>query len=205
MSCFSRFSLLTIFCAFSLFLAGCATETSQTVAPQQVTAAKTSYSGPRSTVAVGKFDNRSSFMRGLFSDGVDRLGGQAKTILITHMQQANRFKVVDRDNMGEISQEAKFKGKTQKISGADFVITGDVTEFGRKEVGDQQLFGILGRGKTQIAYSKVSLNVVDAVGCLVHSSKNSFCMSVTVTCVFTYTRALITSPSVVTKSISFLL
>ena len=79
------------------------------------------------------------------------------------MQQANRFKVVDRDNMGEISQEAKFKGKTQKISGADFVITGDVTEFGRKEVGDQQLFGILGRGKTQIAYSKVSLNVVDAV------------------------------------------
>lgn len=163
MSRFSRFSLLTLFCALSLFLTGCATETSQTVAPQQVTAAKTSYSGPRSTVAVGKFDNRSSFMRGLFSDGVDRLGGQAKTILITHMQQANRFKVVDRDNMGEISQEAKFKGKTQKISGADFVITGDVTEFGRKEVGDQQLFGILGRGKTQIAYSKVSLNVVDAV------------------------------------------
>jgi curli biogenesis system outer membrane secretion channel CsgG len=86
-------------------------------------------------------------MRGLFSDGVDRLGGQAKTILITHMQQANRFKVVDRDNMGEISQEAKFQGKSQKISGADFVITGDVTEFGRKEVGDQQLF----------------VNVVDAV------------------------------------------
>jgi curli biogenesis system outer membrane secretion channel CsgG len=102
-------------------------------------------------------------MRGLFSDGVDRLGGQAKTILITHMQQANRFIVVDRDNMGEISQEARFKGKAQNISGADFVITGDVTEFGRKEVGDQQLFGILGRGKTQIAYSKVSLNVVDAV------------------------------------------
>jgi curli biogenesis system outer membrane secretion channel CsgG len=65
--------------------------------------------------------------------------------------------------MGEISQEARFKGKTQNISGADFVITGDVTEFGRKEVGDQQLFGILGRGKTQTAYSKVSLNVVDSL------------------------------------------
>jgi curli biogenesis system outer membrane secretion channel CsgG len=162
-----RFSIhsfyLTAVCTLALFLSGCATETSQTVVPQQVTSAKTSYNGPRSTLAVGKFDNRSSFMRGLFSDGVDRLGGQAKTILITHMQQANRFKVVDRDNMGEISQEAKFQGKTQKISGADFVITGDVTEFGRKEVGDQQLFGILGRGKTQIAHSKVSLNVVDAV------------------------------------------
>jgi curli biogenesis system outer membrane secretion channel CsgG len=30
-------------------------------------------------------------------------------------------------------------------------------------VGDQQLFGILGRGKTQIAYAKVTLNIVDAV------------------------------------------
>ena len=143
-----------------LVFVGCATETSQTVAPQQVQTAKTPYNGAKSTLAVGKFDNRSSFMRGLFSDGVDRLGGQAKTILITHLQQANRFTVVDRDNMGEISQEAQFKGQVQKIKGADFVITGDVTEFGRKETGDQQLFGILGRGKTQVAYAKVSLNVV---------------------------------------------
>ena len=155
--------LLCIFFYIPLHFIGCATESSQSIAPQQVPSAKTAYGGTKSTVAVGKFDNRSSFMRGLFSDGVDRLGGQAKTILITHMQQANRFIVVDRDNMGEISQEARFKGKAQNISGADFVITGDVTEFGRKEVGDQQLFGILGRGKTQIAYSKVSLNVVDAV------------------------------------------
>jgi len=146
-----------------LFIFGCATESSQTIVPQKVNQANTIYQGAKSTIAVGKFDNRSSFMRGLFSDGVDRLGGQAKTILITHLQQSNRFKVVDRDNMGEISQEARFKGKTQNISGADFVITGDVTEFGRKEVGDQQLFGILGRGKTQTAYSKVSLNVVDSL------------------------------------------
>ena len=41
------------------------------------------------------------------------------------------------------------------------MITGDVTEFGRKEVGDHQLFGILGRGKSQIAYAKVNLNVVN--------------------------------------------
>jgi curli biogenesis system outer membrane secretion channel CsgG len=36
-----------------------------------------------------------------------------------------------------------------------------VSEFGRKEVSDYQLYGILGRGKTQVAYSKVSLNIVD--------------------------------------------
>lgn len=146
-----------------LGVVGCATETSQSVAVAQVKSASTAYSGPRSPLVVGKFDNRSSFMRGLFSDGVDRLGGQSKTILITHLQQSNRFSVMDRDNMAEIKQEAAFKGKAQSLKGADFVVTGDVTEFGRKETGDQQLFGILGRGKTQIAYAKVTLNVVDAL------------------------------------------
>jgi curli biogenesis system outer membrane secretion channel CsgG len=112
-------------------------------------------------VSVGKFDNRSTYMRGIFSDGVDRLGSQAKTVLVTSLQQTGRFNVLDRDNLGEIQQEAGFANKTLHIKGADFVVTGDVTEFGRKEVGDQQLFGILGRGKQQVAYAKVSLNVVN--------------------------------------------
>lgn len=150
-------------CLFlSILLAGCATESSHTVSIPQVNSANTTYSGTKSTLVVGKFDNRSSFMRGLFSDGVDRLGGQAKTILITHLQQSNRFSVMDRDNMKESEFESGLTGKKQKLKGADYVITGDVTEFGRKEVGDHQLFGLLGRGKTQIAYSKVSLNVVNA-------------------------------------------
>ena len=142
-------------------LAGCATETSKAVAVQQVESVNRPYSGQRTPIAVGKFDNRSSYMRGIFSDGVDRLGGQAKTILITHLQQTNRFNVLDRDNMGEIQQEATIKGMAQKLKGADFVVTGDVTEFGRKETGDHQLFGILGRGKTQVAYAKVNLNIVN--------------------------------------------
>ncbi len=90
-------------------------------------------------------------MRGLFSDGVDRLGSQAKTILITHLQQTNRFTVLDRENLAEARQEAGIKQQALKLKGADYIVTGDVTEFGRKEVGDHQLFGILGRGKQQVA------------------------------------------------------
>ena len=146
-----------------MLLASCATETSTTVAPKQVTSAATPYSGPKNPISVGKFDNRSTFLRGLFSDGVDRLGSQAKTILVTHLQQSNRFVVLDRENMTEIQQEAKLRNKDQKLQGAQFVLTGDVTEFGRKETGDQQLFGILGRGKTQVAYSKVSINIVNVL------------------------------------------
>lgn len=142
-------------------LMGCATETNRVVETHQVESAARPYSGPKSTVVVGKFDNRSSFMRGIFSDGIDRLGGQAKTILITHLQQTGRFSVVDRDNLDEIKREAAFKGQEQKIKGADYALTGDITEFGRKEVGDEQLFGIVGQGRKQVAYAKVSLYVVD--------------------------------------------
>jgi len=153
----------TILLAFAATaaLAGCATETSQALQVSTVASAARPYTGPRTLVAVGKFDNRSSFMRGVFSDGVDRLGSQAKTILISHLQQTNRFNVLDRDNMAELQQEAGFKKQGQNIKGADFVVTGDVTEFGRKEVGDHQLFGLAGRGKTQVAYAKVTLNVVN--------------------------------------------
>ncbi|MBP0591355.1 CsgG/HfaB family protein [Paraburkholderia sp. LEh10] len=142
-------------------LSGCATESSRTLPTPQVSSAAVPYAGKRVPIAVGKFDNRSSYMRGIFSDGIDRVGSQAKTILVTTLQQSQRFSVLERDNLGEIRQEAAIANKTQKLKGANYVITGDVTEFGRKEVGDQQLFGILGRGKSQVAYAKVSLNIVD--------------------------------------------
>ena len=158
----SIFALTTVFCVI-FGMVGCATESHKTVEVHKPAAAATVYNGPKNTLVVGKFDNRSSYMRGLFSDGVDRLGGQAKTILIGHLQETGRFKVMDRDNMDEIAREAKLKGQDQALKGADFAITGDVVEFGRKEVGDQQLFGILGSGKKQVAYSKVTLNVVDVI------------------------------------------
>jgi len=119
--------------------------------------------GVRLPVSVGKFDNRSSFMSGVFPDGVDRLGRQAKTTLISHLQQSQRFAVQDRDNLAEIGREAKLQGAAQTLRGASYVVTGDISEFGRKEVGDQQLFGLLGRGKSQIAYAKITLNIVNSL------------------------------------------
>lgn len=144
-------------------LTGCATESHQAIRPETVASAGTQYTGVKSTLAVGQFDNHSPYLRGIFSDGVDRLGSQAKSILITHLQQTGRFTVVDRDNMAEITKEAGIQGQQLKLKGANYVLTGEVSEFGRKEVGDTELFGILGSGKKQVAYSKVNLNVVDVI------------------------------------------
>ena len=142
-------------------ISGCANTTSKVIETPTVASYNTTYSGEKSKLVVGNFVNRSSFQNGIFSTGQDRLGNQAKTTLMSHLQQTNRFSVLDRDNMKALAEEAKHAGATQSIVGAKFVITGDVTEFGRKAIGDKQLFGLLGKGKSQIAYAKVTLNVVD--------------------------------------------
>jgi curli biogenesis system outer membrane secretion channel CsgG len=155
--------LKSVTCSALLIATGCATESHKAVQVEKSESAKTAsnYRGPRSPIMVGKFDNRSGFMRGVFSDGPDKLASQAKTVLISHLQQTKRFSVLDRDNMEESANESKISGKKQKIKGADYAINGDITEFGRKETGDRQLFGIVGSGKSQVAYSKVTLNVID--------------------------------------------
>ena len=55
-------------------VAGGATESNRTIEPKKVESAGTVYTGPKSTLAVGNFENRTDYMRGLFSDGADRLG-----------------------------------------------------------------------------------------------------------------------------------
>ena len=165
--------LLLVF-SLATLISACATESHRAVEPVKVESYRSNYTGERTTLVVGNFQNRSNYMNGLFSSDVDQLGNQAKTILKTHLQQTNRFNLVDRENMDTLQQEAKLAGIEQKISGARYVLSGSVTEFGRKEVGDRQLFGILGRGKEQVAYAKVSLTVVDVTtSAIVYSTQGA--------------------------------
>ncbi len=158
-----RLILNSLLVLMSILAMSCASESNQAVKVDQSKSETTSsnYQGTKHPIMVGKFDNRSGFMRGIFVDGPDRLSSQAKSVLIGHLQRTGRFTVLDRDNMDEIAGEAKISKKQQALKGADFTITGDISEFGRKETGDRQLWGVLGSGKKQLAYSKVVLNVVD--------------------------------------------
>lgn len=145
----------------AMLITGCATESSRVVETPKVQTPSAAYQGQKIAVSIGRFSNQSSYQNGVFSDGEDRLGNQAQTILISNLQQSGRFSVLDRSNMRAIKKESALSKEAQNIKGARYVITGDVTEFGRKTTGDHQLFGILGKGKTQTAYAKVNLNVVD--------------------------------------------
>lgn len=135
-------STAVVLAAAAVSLTGCATESSRSLEVAKVASYNTQYHGVRTPISVGTFDNRSSFQKGIFSDGEDRLGSQAKTILVTHLQQTNRFNVLNRTNLNALKQESGISGKAHNLKGADYVVTGDVTEFGRRDVGDHQLFGI---------------------------------------------------------------
>ena len=65
-------------------LAGCATESSRALPVAKVESATQVWTGVRIPMAVGKFDNRSSYMRGIFSDGVepDALAFNAGTVAL---------------------------------------------------------------------------------------------------------------------------
>jgi len=152
------------FAALILLLTGCmATETMRVVQTPKPLISNTTPIGKSVSVSIGKFNNKSSYQKGIFSDGVDRLGSQAQTTLIAHLNLSNRFNVLDRSNTESAKQEADINKQKQNIMGANYIIAGDVTEFGRKVVGDYQLFGILGRGKNQIAYAKVTINVINVL------------------------------------------
>ncbi len=152
---------LTTALILTALLTGCAVEGHRTVATESVASYQTPYHGVKSNLAIGQFDNSSSFMKGAFFEGQDQLSNSAKTLLIADLQQTGRFNVLDRGNMQQIAAEAKLAGKNLKLKGASYVITGNITGFGRKTTGDQQLFGILGHGKKQVAYAQVTLNVVN--------------------------------------------
>lgn len=141
-------------------LIGCsAAESHRSIEVNSVQSRNTVYSGPKYRLVIGEFTNRSPYMSGIFSDNKNRLGAQARNILMTHLSQSGRFVLMDRDNMANLATEAGYSGAQQSITGGQIVLTGAVTEFGRREVGRHDL--VFHRSRTQVAYAKVTLSIVD--------------------------------------------
>jgi curli biogenesis system outer membrane secretion channel CsgG len=147
--------------ASALLLAACASESHRTLETRSAESRGTAWTGPRHPLAIGEFQNRSSYLQGAFASGPDALGSQARTILTSRLTESGRFDMLDRANLDATKREAGFSGTEQQIAGARYVVSGEVTEFGRRNTGDHQLFGLLGRGNTQTAYANVTINIVD--------------------------------------------
>ncbi|MCK9206699.1 MAG: CsgG/HfaB family protein [Salinivirgaceae bacterium] len=122
-------------------------------------------------VAIARFSNETQYAKGIFYDKAnDPLGKQALDILTTKLASTNKFILLERQDMDKILEELKLGGNEgiQKV-GADYLIIGSVTEFGRKNVGDVNAFS---RSKTQTVQAGVSIRLVDvSTGEIVYSEE----------------------------------
>lgn len=122
-------------------------------------------------VAIARFSNETQYAKGVFYDkDNDPIGMQASDILATKLAISDKFIFLERQDMDKIEEELKLAGNEglQKV-GADYLIIGSVTEFGRKNVGDVNAFS---RTKTQTVQAGVSIRLVDvSTGQIIYSEE----------------------------------
>ena len=120
-------------------------------------------------VAIGRFTNETQYAKGLFYDREnDPIRKQALDILSSKLAASGKFILLERDGLEELIAEA---GDGMQKIGADYIILGSVTKFGRKVEGDQRVFS---QTKTQTVEAGVSIRLVDvSSGLIVYSDEAS--------------------------------
>ncbi|GAB1360123.1 hypothetical protein MASR1M31_19200 [Porphyromonadaceae bacterium] len=111
-------------------------------------------------VAIGRFSNETQYAKSVFYDKEkDPMGKQASDILSTKLGATDKFLLIERQDFDKIIQEANTGGGSLQTIGADYLIIGSITEYGRKNVGTQKMFT---SSKTQIVEAAVAIRLVDA-------------------------------------------
>lgn len=118
-------------------------------------------------VAIGRFTNETQYAKGLFYDKEnDPMRKQALDILSSKLAASGKFILLERDDLDVLMAEA---GSSMNKIGADFIILGSITEFGRKAEGQQKVFSST---KTQTAEAGVSIRLVEAAtGLIIYSDE----------------------------------
>ena len=118
-------------------------------------------------VAIGRFTNETQYAKGLFYDKEnDPMRKQALDILSSKLAASGKFILLERDDLDVLVAEA---GASMEKIGADFIILGSITEFGRKAEGQQKVFSST---KTQTAEAGVSIRLVEAAtGLIIYSDE----------------------------------
>lgn len=118
-------------------------------------------------VAIGRFSNETSYGKGIFYDKEnDPMRKQALDILSSKLASSGKFILLEREDLDVLVAE---KGAEMSKIGADYIILGSITEFGRKDQGHEQVFSST---KTQTVEAGVSIRLVDASnGLIIYSDE----------------------------------
>ena len=121
-------------------------------------------------VAIGRFTNETQYAKGVFYDKEnDPMGKQALDILSTKLGASNKFLLLERNDLSALLEECQKGGNAASTLGADYMIIGSITEFGRKDTGKT---GVFTAQKTQTVEAAVSIRLVDvATGLIIYSDE----------------------------------
>ena len=151
--------------AAALF-SGCATTTPSIVKVEQITKVqpqiifKKEEPKLKRKVAIARFGNEAQYGKSALFGINNNYNAekQATDILSAKLASSGKFILLERNDIDKINKETNtYNLKSLKI-GADYLIVGSVSEFGRKNISDT---GVFSRSKTQVAYAKVSVRLID--------------------------------------------
>lgn len=111
-------------------------------------------------VAIGRFSNETEYGKGLFYDKKnDPMGKQALDLLSAKLGASQKFILLERNDLMSLMEEANRNGNSaNQAIGADYMIIGSITEFGRKTTSQTKVFTAT---KTQQVEAAVSVRLVD--------------------------------------------
>lgn len=118
-------------------------------------------------VAIGRFSNETQYAKGLFYDKEnDPMRKQALDILSAKLAASGKFILLEREDLDLLVAEA---GPEMDKIGADYIILGSITEYGRKTEGQQKVFSST---KTQTVEAAVSIRLVEVrTGLIIYSEE----------------------------------
>ena len=121
-------------------------------------------------VAIGRFTNETQYAKGIFYDKEnDPMGKQALDILSAKLAASGKFLLLERNDLATLLEEAKKSDNGLATIGADYMIIGSVTEYGRKNVGKS---GVFSSTKSQIVEAAVAVRLVDvSTGLIIYSDE----------------------------------
>lgn len=121
-------------------------------------------------VAIGRFSNETQYAKGIFYDKEnDPMGKQALDILSAKLASSGKFILLERSDLSTLLEECQKGEGSASTIGADYMIIGSITEYGRKNTGKN---GVFSSQKTQTVEAAVAIRLVDVnSGLIIYSDE----------------------------------
>ncbi|MFT6330449.1 MAG: curli biogenesis system outer membrane secretion channel CsgG [Bermanella sp.] len=176
---FSKIKLSLIVAMGVVLASGCTSSTKQTLNANQSNQAAISPTietapamGLKRKIAIARFTDETKNSKSIFvNKSVDNIGKQAADILSARLTNSGQFIMLERDDLDKVKNEQALEGISSAVVGADYLIVGSISEFGRKTTSET---GIFSRNKIQQAMATVNVRLVDTTtGQIVFSEEGS--------------------------------